>query len=203
MVSIKKSLLNDEKIASLNYALNFLHVAELRDLCVKLDLPDSGKKGMLVYRIVHFVKTKEIVREPHTPQVSRAQRGKIYSLSPSTLMLKGAYKNDLKTRLFFKQLIGEYFHFTAFGIDWLNDRWLKGNPPTYQEFADMWREEYARRKEVGATPKEEWAYITFVQKCIQEHPDASRIVIMEAWGEEREKQKRLVFTLLKDDGVLK
>lgn len=192
----KKFLLNDEKIVSLRYALNFLHVSELRDLCVKLQVVDAGTKGVLVNRIVCFVETGKVVVEPKIPKISCAQRGTVYLLSVHTLILKGAYKNDLQTRLFFKQLIGDYFHFTAFGIDWLNDRWLNGNPPTYQEFADMWRVEYARRKQFGATPKEEWAYITYIQKFTQEYPDASREVMMDAWSKERAKQVALVYALL-------
>ncbi len=194
----KKVSLNDEELIILRYALNFLHVGELRDLCAKLQIIDTGVKGVLVNRIVYFVETGEVVKEPKLPKISCAQRGRAYPLSAHTLILKGAYKNDLQTRLFFKQLIGDYFHFTAFGIDWLNDRWLAGNPPTYQEFAGMWRVEYARRKQFGTTPKEEWAYITYVQKFIQEYPDAQREVIMDAWKNERAKQVALVHALLKD-----
>lgn len=61
--------------------------------------------------------------------------------------------------MFLKKLIGDYFHFTAFGVDWVDERWMDGNPPTYQEFVDMWRAEYKRRQETPANPKEEWAYI--------------------------------------------
>jgi hypothetical protein len=198
MVSKKLSRLSDEQLITLRYALNFLHVNELRELCVKLQLIDTGMKRALVNRIVHFVETGEVVVEPKPPKISCAQRGKLYPLAPDTLILKGAYKNDLQTRLFFKQLIGDYFHFTAFGIDWLNDRWMEGNPSTYREFADMWRVEYARRKQFGTMPKEEWAYITYVQKFIQEHPDASRKVIMDAWNNERVRQVAVVHALLKN-----
>ena len=68
-------------------------------------------------------------------------------------MLKGGYKNDLKTRIFFKSIIGDYFHFTAFGIDWLKEQWMKGEPPTYKKFADMWTKEYAYREANGSSQK--------------------------------------------------
>ncbi len=54
---------------------------------------------------------------------------------------------------------------SAFGIDWLNERWMDGNTPTYQEFADMWEAGYRRRKERGEKPKEEWAYISGYLIC--------------------------------------
>lgn len=110
----------------------------------------------------------------------------------SGLMIKGAYKNDLKTRLFFKVLIGEYFHFTSFGIDWLNELWMEGRPPTYQEFSSMWKLEYQRRKENPVDPKAEWAYINYVQSFIKQFPDATQKDINHAWENERERHKTRV-----------
>ena len=156
-------LINELQLNKLKDALNFLHVEELRDLCSKFCFINKGKKIVLIARIVHFIKTGEVIHEPKIPAISCAKRGHVYPLLPDTVILKGAYKNDLRTRLFFKQLIGEHFHFTAFGIDWLNDCWMSGNPPTYQAFADMWQARYLRRKSVGSDPKIEWAYINFTQ----------------------------------------
>ena len=150
-------------MANLKEALLFLHVAELEAICTQLGLVAKGKKIILIARILNFISTGEIIKEPKIPAVSKVKRGCDYPLETGTCMLKGAYKNDLKTRLFFKKLIGEHFHFTAFGIDWLNERWLEGKPPTYEEFATMWKSEYARRLKIGSTPKEEWAYINFTK----------------------------------------
>ncbi len=190
-MEVKQCLANEEAIG-LRTALLFLHVAELREWCEKLSLPSHGKKGMLVGRIIHFLTTGQVIKEVPIPQIARAQRGVSYPLLPSMLMLKGAYKNDLATRQFFKKLVGDQFHFTAFGIDWLNERWQVGNPPTYQEFADMWKKEYARRKEEGTTPKEEWAYITFVQTALGKDPHLSHAEIIHAWKDERDRQIHMV-----------
>ncbi|QQR48944.1 SAP domain-containing protein [bacterium] len=187
---------NKQSLTALKAALLFFHVAELRDLCVQLSLPKAGTKLSLISRIVYFCETGQIVTELLIPAISRAKRGVLYPLKPDTLMLKGAYKNDLKTRLFFKQLIGEYFHFTAFGIDWLHQRWLNGNPPTYQEFADMWQAEYDRRKKYGSTPKEEWAYINFSQQFFKHHPDATREMLYEAWEYERIRNKKIALAIV-------
>lgn len=112
-------------------------------------------------------------------------------------MLRGVYKNDLKNRLFFKGLIGDHFHFTAFGIDWLNKRWMDGHPPTYREFALMWQEEYAQRKRSVVQPKKEWAYINFVQHYGAQHSNASRTRMMQAWALEREQHIKRIEQLLK------
>lgn len=163
-------------------SLNFLHCEELKEIALKLGLSEKGKKGELIARIMHFLQTGEKLTLPRFPTVSCAKRGVSYPLDPKTLMLKGAYKNDLKTRLFFKRLIGEHFHFTAFGIDWLERRWMEGNPPTYQEFAEMWQE----RKKMALPPKEEWAYINFLQQGGTK----------EMWEKERLKHKQSVLKML-------
>lgn len=170
----------------LKTCLLYLHVEELREIADRLALSVKGNKGALIQRILHFRQTGERLIVPKFPAVSCAKKGGVYPLKEEGLMLKGAYKNDLKTRLFFQQLIGANFHFTAFGIDWLNERWMAGNPPTYREFATMWQEEYARRKRMPAAPKEEWAYINFVKK----NPGTDRESLLRAWEAERLKHKK-------------
>lgn len=168
-------------------SLYYLHVSELKNYCEEFDLSVKGKKITLISRIVHFLKTGERIDLPEYPSISVAKTKKNKELRPDAFMLKGAYKNDLKTRVFFKSLIGEHFHFTAFGIDWLEERWMQANPPTYQEFADMWQNEYALRKTKGSIPKEEWAYINFVKRYLINHPQASREEILMQWEIERNK----------------
>lgn len=178
-------------------ALHFLHVDELKALCEQLQLPITGKKGDLIQRVFHFLQNDEIILIPVIPKSSCAQRGVTYPLHPTTLILKGSYKNDLKTRLFFKQLVGPHFHFTAFGIDWINQRWLQGTPPTYQEFTTMWHDQYEKRKQSGSTPKGEWRYIRFTQWYLSEFPNASRMMLINAWNQERAKQKEFVNEVIK------
>lgn len=185
-------LITNQQLHELKESLTFPHVSELRSIAVRLGLSEKGKKMEIIVRILHFLQTGEKLSVAKVPQVSSAQRGKIYPLLPGTLIVKGSYKNDLKTRLFFKSLIGNYFHFTAFGIDWINERWMEGNPPTYQEFADMWKAEYQRRKETPEAPKEEWAYINFVQQFLQHSPNVTRDVLHGEWEAERQKHKKRI-----------
>ena len=134
-------------------ALHYMKMAELKKACQVLSISDSGNKGELISRIMVYVKTGEIEPLKTIPAKSLAKNHPIQELNKKSLMLYGSYKNDLKTRNFFKSLIGPQFHYTAFGIDWLNERWLNGNPPTYQEFADYWIEENAKRNKQKAEPK--------------------------------------------------
>lgn len=189
---ISEGILAEQAYAILKKSLVFLHMGELREISRRLSLVDKGNKRAIILRILHFLSTGERLSVPKFPEASRAQRGKEYPLAPTTQMLKGSYKNDLKTRLFLKKLIGNHFHFTAFGIDWLNDRWMEGNPPTYQEFAHMWQGEHEKRKKMPAAPKEEWAYINFIQKTLQNSPELSRESVIDAWERERQKHKAIV-----------
>ncbi len=196
MIDQSFPLLPEKELKQLETSLNFFHVEELKDIALKLSLPKKSKKGALIHRIVHFLRTGDTKSDSEIPTISCAKRGQEYPLTSNTLILKGAYKNDLATRLFFKKLIGTYFHFTAFGIDWVNERWLEGNPPTYQEFADMWIKEYTRRKEEGSQPKHEWAYINLAQKFMKEHPNGSKKDLLEAWDRTRKKNLEIAHEIL-------
>ena len=191
-----KSQISFEHLSQLQESLNFLRVGELRDVCKILKIPSKGKKPFMISCILTFLETGEVLSEPNIPLVSIAPKGQKISLSIDSLILKGDYKNDLKTRRFFKSIIGEHFHFTAFAIDWINERWIEGKPPTYREYAQMWVEETARRKEYGSKPKEEWAYINHVQKLKIVNPSISRDEIIDEWNITRRKNKRIVQDIL-------
>ncbi len=118
-----------EKGGLLKTSLLYLHVKELQDFCKKLQCTSDGKKIDLVFRLIALYGTgKKTTLKDYPPQSIRSKRHPP-ALSMTSLILKGTDKNDLKTRLFFKEHIGSYFHFTAFGIDWIQERWLEGSPP--------------------------------------------------------------------------
>lgn len=190
------SPISDEQLSQLQESLKFLNISELKDICKILDISCKGKKLFMVTCILTFLKTGEVLSEPDIPFVSTVPKRQKIPLSLDSLILKGNYKNDLKTRHFFKSIIGEHFHFTAFAIDWINERWLEGNPPTYKEYAQMWVEETARRKKYGSKPKEEWAYINLVQKLKAVNPSISREEIINEWNIARRKNKRIVQDIL-------
>lgn len=180
----------------LHSALLYLKMHQLTAICKKLDLESTGKKGELIERITTYIATGKKITLPPIPEVSKAQRGKTYPLAPEVLILYGSYANDLATRNFFKQLIGDHFHFTAYGIDWLNERWMAGHPPTYQEFASFWEVERIRRKKTKPNPKEEWAYINFLQDYYAQHPHATKNEATVAWKVKQQEMVKLVWQML-------
>lgn len=191
------SKLSSLDLSNLANYLHYFHVDELKDVCNFFQLSSSGKKLDLIHRILTYLKSGEKQELVSIPEASRAKKGVKYSLAPKSKILMGAYKNDLATRTFFKKLIGAHFHFTAFGIDWINERWSEGDPPTYEEFASYWQKEYQARKMQKATPKKEWAYLNFLQRCSIEHPSYSKVQIGKAWEEERRSCVEKAKTILK------
>lgn len=180
-------LLKAQDVETLTDALNYMKLPELKQALEQFELHTKGRKIDLIERIITYIETGEVTEIPQIPAESRAQKGVEYPLHPDTLMLYGSFKNDLKTREFFKQLIGKSFHYTAFGIDWLNQRWLMGEPPTYREFALFWKNEKALRKNRKAEPKKEWALLNFLQEYLAENPDRARVrgEFIAAWNRRR------------------
>lgn len=189
--------LSPKDLQNLETALNYMLMGELKAVCAHYNITCFGKKGEIIKQILHFVKSGKNLTPQSIPEVSKAKKGTTYSLHPNAPILMGSYKNDENTRNFMKKLIGEHFHFTSFGQDWIKDRWLSGKPPTYQEFADFWQKEYATRKQKPARPKKEWAYLNFTQRYLRDVPDASRKEIAEAWKKERILQMKKAKELLK------
>jgi hypothetical protein len=189
--------LNEKDLTVLGDALLYMKMTELKKACQLLSLPQEGKKNELIKRIVVFLQTGNILQSAKMPSVSMAKNYPHQPLHPNSLMLYGAYKNDVKTRMFFKKLIGSHFHFTAFGIDWLNDRWLMGNPPSYQEFADYWIEETQRRSRIKSKPKDEWKYINFLQLMSKNHVLLKKEDLMKEWKKLQAEKVSICWRLLK------
>ncbi len=169
-------------------ALNYMKIGEIKKFCNKHAISIQGKKGEILNRVKHFLTTGNILLPRAMPEISKAKKNNSYPLKSNTLILHGAYKNDLATRSFFKKLVGEHFHFTSFGQDWIAERWQQGKPPTYAEFANAWQKEYLNRKKSEANPKQEWAYLNFMRRFQKENPNASKKDISKMWEKTRKQQ---------------
>ncbi|MBV8661281.1 MAG: hypothetical protein JO129_04005 [Candidatus Dependentiae bacterium] len=167
-------------------ALLYLNMRELKNICLHFGLPTQSEKIKLIESIELYVTTGKITQKEQIPTISKAKTKTIYLLAPETRILKGSFKNDLKTRVFLKTLIGNHFHYTAYGIDWIKKMWMQGTPPTYAEFATYWQQEYQNRQITKAPLKEEWAYLNFLDNYQKLYPTASKSQAIAAWKIERE-----------------
>jgi len=192
---MKKNLSKKEQI-ELKEALSHLHIEELEQQLESLNLSTKGfNKKELINRLMHFACTGKELSPLEIPITSKAKPGMLYPIHSDTLMLHGAYKNDAKTRDFFKLLIGDHFHFTAHGIDWLRERWLEEDPPTYAEFAEYWQDCYEQQILNKRAPKQEWAYNRFLQNFMKNNPKKSRTEFLAAWKEQRKDYIEFIKTI--------
>lgn len=190
-------LLSLKEQESLIDALHYLKMPELKRACHLFQLPLGGKKGALIDCISRFIASGRITKAPEFPRKSLAEYHPKQPLKKESLMLFGGFKNNEITRNFFKKLIGPQFHFTAFGVDWLAKRWHAGNPPTYQEYADFWQAETARRKSKKATPKKEWRFIGFLQEMHEKNPELSKQQLQKEWKKIQQQKAKDAGMLLK------
>ncbi len=177
-------------------ALFYLKVPELKAICEYFDLPTKGEKIVLIENIKYYLLTGKKPEVKQIPAISRAKPHTLYPLAPNTRILYGSFKNDLKTRIFLKSLIGQHFHYTAYGLDWIKNKWFNGEPPTYKKFADYWQQEYTARLTRKGKLKQEWAYLNFLDRYKKEYPDASKSDAINAWEKFRQQQVDTVKALL-------
>lgn len=187
-----KKLTKQEQI-ELREALSYLHIEELKEQLEQLKLSIIGfNKKELIDRLMHYACTGEELPPIVIPQKSKAQPNESYPLDLETLMLHGAYKNDAHTRDFFKFHIGSHFNFTTSSADWLRERWLEEDPPTYGEFIEYWQDAYEQQVLNKRAPKGEWAYNRFVQEYMKGNPKKSKAEFLAAWESKRQKYVDLV-----------
>lgn len=197
MTMIKKRMLSMQEVKQLDKSLYYCKIGELKNICERLHISKSGKKQQLITNIIHFVTHgSEAKINIKIPSSSSKKPHTKYPLSPNTLIVFGSYKNDLATRIFLKKLIGNHFHFTVFGHDWIKERWHTENPPTYAEFAEFWQHEYMQRKNKQQPLKTEWAYLNFIRNFIDQYPKASKNEILAAWEKIRLEHKENAFHII-------
>lgn len=190
------NILNFNEQQELFAALLYCNISELKNICIHFELPTQGEKIKLIENIQLYVTTGKIAIHKEIPASSKTQPKTIYPLAPNTLMLKGSFKNDLKTRIFLKNLIGNHFHYTAYGIDWIKHLWMQGTPPTYAQFAMFWQSEHEARQKNKAIMKPEWAYLNFLDHYKKIYPTALKSEAITAWNFEREIQVKKVNNIL-------
>jgi hypothetical protein len=189
--------LHANELKELFAALLYLNMHELKTICIHFGLPTQHEKIKLIENIKVYLTTGKIAAQNEIPAISKAKSKTIYPLARQTLMLKGSFKNDLKTRMFLKSLIGNHFYYTAYGIDWIKNHWMQGTPATYAEFAIYWQAEYQARQITKAPMKAEWAYLNFLNRYQIAYPTASKSQAIGAWKIEREGHVEKVKNLLK------
>jgi hypothetical protein len=190
-------LIDAEQVTHLDESMLYLNISELNKITKHFKLPNLKRKNDLIENIITFVTTGTVsIQRP-----AQIKKPKNYvqhaELTPQTQMVQGIYKNGTKEREFLEKLIGNHFHFTVFGLEWLAEQWENDISPTYQEFADMWVREYMLYKSgMKQYHKQEWQYINFVKNFIAENPNATQKNILSEWKKHRLLHKERVLQIL-------
>eukprot|EP00392_Amoebophrya_sp_AT5.2_P006986 g6998.t1 len=194
----------------LETALYYLHVPELREVCSgTLKILDKGAKNLLVQRVVaylrHYPREKPVLASlrsfpPEAGRRAGEDAGPSDRFQPTrveNLMAHKVYKNDARHREFFVRQIGPQFHFTAAGIEWLNERWLQGVRPTFQEYIEYWKETNEELKNSGKKPSAGFQTLQFNQFQTRHGSKGwNREKLLEEWSKERTEKKKLALQIV-------
>jgi hypothetical protein len=153
--------------------LNYLNTSEIKSFCKKHSLPytiacetrdglrkstsESDRKGVMLDRIRHFLKTGSVLKETCFPRTVICLDPLPKDLSPGDKLFYGQYdKTNRALLLFLKELTNGQFQDGAIARILARDFWSTGHAPTLQEFASAWL--YACQSH--AKPNPEWAFLS-------------------------------------------
>lgn len=171
-------------------SIYYLKVDELKRVCGRLGLAQTGSKAELIQSVFKFYGLKE---KTLLPKSFEKYAGK---LSQETHILPGYYSNGQKSREIFKQLIGDHFHFTTYGMNWIKSQWVDEKYPTYKQFARFWQSEYDRRKSGESFKSADTnARVRFFRA--KKGLGLSKDELEALWQKERKRNKAIVMRIIK------
>ena len=166
------SWLSESQRSSLLADIYYLNMLELRRFCDSHEIPylirieknglivrtrDPDRKGIVVERIVRFLKTGEIAAPSVFASAVIADSDLARKPRPSDRVYYGQYKNVAGAALdLMKRLTGGKFEFGAISQIVIREAWTRGIAPTFEEFARMWE----AASVAHTRPNPEWAYLT-------------------------------------------
>ena len=100
-----KKLEKDDDFALFFNALHYLKIGELKKICSHMELNTIGKKELLIDRVFQVVKYGKYEKEKKIPEISYAKPHVKYDMDLDSLMLKGAYRHNAKSRILFHLII--------------------------------------------------------------------------------------------------
>jgi len=153
--------------------LNYLNTAEIKAFCKRLSIPyriavetgdgarrktnDDDRKGVILGRIRHFLKTG------HLPDETCFRRSVVCfeplpeKLSPDDKLFYGQYDKANRAMInSLKDLTGGKFRNGAVARILARDFWTRGKAPTFKEYARAW----LRASKDHTQPNPEWAFLS-------------------------------------------
>ena len=153
--------------------LNYLNTAEIKSFCNRHSIPykiaietgdggrrttkDVDRKGVMLNRIRHFLKTGVVLEQTCFPAAIVCSDPLPDNITQDDRLFYGQYdKNNRKLFALLKDLTNGRFEEGAIARILAREFWSKGEAPTLREFATAWIQ--ASTEHTGPNP--EWAFLS-------------------------------------------
>lgn len=153
--------------------LNYLNTAEIKTFCKRLSIPyriavetgdgarrntnEDDRKGVILRRIRHFLKTGEVLGETFFRQSVVCFDPLPQKLTSRDRVFYGQYdKANSAMIALLKDLTGGKFRNGAVARILATDFWTYGKAPTFREYARAW----LRASKDHTQPNPEWAFLS-------------------------------------------
>ncbi|MCD4720156.1 MAG: SAP domain-containing protein [Desulfobacula sp.] len=120
---------------------------ELVEFCKQNKLKTTGRKPELTTRIAYFLKTGHAPKESNIKSLKTKNSIQVLPNSMNNPIPENYTSSELY-RKYFKSIIGNHFHFTAYMM-----QYIKATPGiTFKQYINEWKKEHERRKEKNYKP---------------------------------------------------
>ena len=153
--------------------LNYLNTAEIKSFCKERSIPytitieskdgrriktkEDDRKGLILDRIRHFLKTGGILGETCFPGRVVSDEAPPENPKPTDRLFYGQYnKKNRNIITLLRELTNGYFCDGAIARIILREFWSRGQAPTFQEYASAWLRATAEHDR----PNPEWAFLS-------------------------------------------
>jgi hypothetical protein len=193
------SILPENEQQELLADLNYLNTAEIKSFCKRYSIPstiavetqdgrrrktnEDDRKGVILHRIRHFLKTGIVLEETCFPADVVRFEALPEKLSPSDRLFYGQYDKTSHAMItLLKRLTQGKFRNGAIARIVARNLWSRGQAPTFHEYASAW----LQAVKAHSRPNPEWAFLS----------DRARGTAGPDWKKLREKKARKVMELL-------
>lgn len=166
------SNLQEEEQHELLADLNYLNTAEIKSFCKRHSIPytiaietpsgqrrktnEDDRKGVILDRIRHFLKTGVVLKETCFPAEVVCLEAIPEKLAPGDRLFYGQYDKTSRAMITLLQRLTQgKFRNGAIARIVARDFWSRGEAPTYYEYASAWLkavEEHSRPNSVATAP---------------------------------------------------
>jgi hypothetical protein len=153
--------------------LNYLNISEIKSFCKRHAIPyriaietkdgrrimtrDDDRKGVVLNRIRHFLKTAALLSETCFPAAVVCFDPVSDQITADDRLFYGQYdKTNLTLITLLKSLTGGQFKDGAIARMLARDLWSRGEAPTFREYASAW----SRASNEHLRPNPEWAFLS-------------------------------------------